>query len=107
MPTVALEWMVSRGMNEYISKDYIRNLVQWHWDDSCGAECYAYGIVLDDIDEAPIADMAPVKYGRWYLADDGDGVVCGECGQDFCNIYLEVESFKYCPNCGAYMRETY
>lgn len=55
----------------------------------------------------PYADVAPVKHGRWYLADDGDGVVCSECGEDFCNIYLEVDRFKYCPNCGAYMRETY
>jgi hypothetical protein len=43
----------------------------------------------------------------YYLADDGDGVVCSECGEDFCNIYLEVDRFKYCPNCGAYMREMY
>lgn len=96
--------MVNLGMNKYISKEYIRNIVQKHWDDSCGAECYAYSVVLDDIDEAPITE---VKRGRWYLADDGDGVVCSECGEDFCNIYLEVDRFKYCPNCGAYMREMY
>lgn len=94
-------------MNEYISKEYIRNIVQDHWDDSCGAECFAYDVVLDDIADAPIADVAEVKHGRWYLADDGDGLVCGECGQDFCVLLNEVMRFKYCPNCGAYMRETY
>ena len=94
-------------MNEYINKEYIRNIVQKHWDDSCGAECFAYDVVLDDIAEAPISDVVEVKHGRWYLADDGDGLVCSECGEDFCNIYLEVDRFKYCPNCGAYMRETY
>lgn len=53
--------------------------------------------------------LTPVeaKRGRWYLADDGDGLVCGECGQDFCVLFNEVMRFKYCPNCGAYMRETY
>lgn len=51
--------------------------------------------------------LAEEKHGRWYLADDGDGLVCSECGEDFCNIYLEVDRFKYCPNCGAYMRETH
>lgn len=91
-------------MNEYINKEYIRNIIQKHWDDSCGAECYAYSVVLDDINEAPITE---VKHGRWYLADDGDGVVCSECGEDFCNVYLEVDRFKYCPNCGAHMREMY
>ena len=48
-------------------------------------------------------DTAKVKHARWDLADDGDGVVCSNCREDFCNIYLEVDRFKYCPNCGAKM----
>ena len=48
-------------------------------------------------------DTAKVKHARWELADDGDGVVCSNCREDFCNIYLEVDRFKYCPNCGAKM----
>ena len=47
------------------------------------------------------------RRGRWYLADDGDGLVCGECGEDLCVMLNEVMRFKYCPNCGAYMRERY
>lgn len=99
--------MVIIGMNEYISKEYIRNVVLKHWSDSVGAECYAYARVLDDIGDAPVSDMTEFKRGRWYLADDGDGVVCSECGTDFCVLLNEVMNFKYCPNCGAYMRETY
>ena len=88
-------------MNEYINKEYIRNIVQGYWDSSCGdGELFAFGRVLDEIDDAPITE---INHGRWCLADDGDGVVCSECGEDFCNIYLEVERFKYCPNCGARM----
>lgn len=94
-------------MNEYISKEYIRNVELKRWSDACGAESYAYSRVLEDIAEAPMANVAEVKRGRWYLADDEDGLVCSECGEDFCNVYLEVERFKYCPNCGAYMRERY
>ena len=44
-----------------------------------------------------------VVHGRWVEADDGDGAVCSVCGEDFCNVYLEVERFNYCPNCGAKM----
>lgn len=87
-------------MSEYINKEYIRNIVQHHWDYTCGAECFAYGRVLDDIDAAPVTE---IKDGRWYLADDGDGLVCSECGEDFCVLLNEVERFKYCPNCGARM----
>ena len=55
----------------------------------------------------PYADVAEVKRGRWYLADDGDGVVCSECGEDFCVLLNEAMRFRHCPNCGAYMREFY
>ena len=50
-------------------------------------------------------DLVEVVHGRWVEADDGDGAVCSVCGEDFCNVYLEVERFNYCPNCGADMRE--
>ena len=49
------------------------------------------------------ADVVEVKHGKWREADDGDGAVCSVCGEDFCNIYLEVDRFNYCPNCGAKM----
>lgn len=94
-------------MNEYVSKEYIRNVTLNRWGDACGAESYAYSRVLDDIYEAPTADVVEIKHGRWYLADDGDGAVCSECGTDFCALLNEVMRFRYCPNCGAYMRETY
>jgi hypothetical protein len=49
------------------------------------------------------SDVVEVVHGKWEEADDGDGVVCSICREDFCNIYLEVDRFKYCPNCGAKM----
>ena len=48
--------------------------------------------------------MAPVVHGKWEDADDGDGVVCSVCGEDFCTLYLKTERFYFCPNCGADMR---
>ena len=89
-------------MNEYISKEYIRNVVLKHWSDSVGAECYAYSRVLDDIYEAPTMKVA---YGRWIWKD-------GKCFCSVCNKQGEpkfvepdgcVEEYLYCPNCGARM----
>ena len=94
-------------MEEYIARKYFEDIVDYHLSHSNGAEHYAYGVMRGEVRVAPAADVVEVKHGRWYLADDGDGLVCSECGEDFCNIYLEVERFKHCPNCGAYMRETY
>ena len=37
---------------------------------------------------------------RWKTADDGDGVVCPKCGEDFCTLIHETGRFKHCPNCG-------
>lgn len=91
-------------MNEYINKEYIRNIVQHHWDYTCGAECFAYGRVLDDIDAAPVTE---IKHGRWYLADNLTEIVCSECDENFDVFSNELGRFKYCPNCGVYMREMY
>ena len=41
------------------------------------------------IEEALAAEVVPVVHGRWEEADDGDGVVCSICREDFCTIYLE------------------
>ena len=49
-------------------------------------------------------DVAEVKHGKWI---DGQ---CSECG---CDIPAHMEDWhwvkdmnaKYCPNCGAYMRQ--
>lgn len=99
--------MVNLGMSEYISKEYIRNITQKHWDDSCGAECYAYSAVLDDIDEAPIADVVEVKHGHWIIDEHGHvcDVKCSVCEKEYACHYgmLKLQNFSYCPNCGAKM----
>ena len=43
--------------------------------------------------------------GEWEEADDGDGIVCPACGEDFCVLVYETERFNFCPNCGADMRK--
>ena len=61
----------------------------------------------------PSADVQPVKHGRWIW--DDEGFHCTEC---FFHAYdcffheydnaLEIMQgiWKYCPHCGADMRET-
>lgn len=87
-------------MPEYIDREALTLLAYKSGD-------YGHPAVVDleDIADIPAADVAPVVHGRWREADDGDGAVCSICGEDFCNIYLEVDRFKYCPNCGATMRK--
>ena len=66
-------------------------------------EDWEFDVVVNYLARAATIDAVPVVHGRWEEADDGDGVVCSVCREDFCTIYLETERFNYCPNCGARM----
>ena len=55
--------------------------------------CYAYLTLLADTN---------VK--TWIDADDGDGIVCPHCGEDFCTLIHETYHFHFCPNCGKPVR---
>lgn len=70
---------------------------------------YGYVITVEDIDNAPTADVVEVKHGEWFIGKDifGNGFMnCSEC---HCDVDVEfdepdeVELFKYCPHCGAKM----
>ena len=37
---------------------------------------------------------------NWKIAEDGDGVVCPHCSEDFCILINETDRFNFCPNCG-------
>ena len=83
-------------MKEYIERAAVKNLL-----DRYGATDDAMAL----IDTIPAADVAPVRHGCWEEASDRDGVVCSECGTDFCTMIHETEKFRFCPNCGALMQE--
>ncbi|MCI5842185.1 MAG: hypothetical protein MR004_00735 [Clostridiales bacterium] len=60
--------------------------------------------VYETIQEAPAADVAPVRHGRWIIDSVGGKIACSDCG---C-IYLGYNGRltpNYCPNCGAKMME--
>ena len=58
------------------------------------------------LENAPAADVAPVRHGRWLLEREPDGKPfcfhCSVCDSDFHYIGITV-AYDYCPNCGAKM----
>lgn len=53
----------------------------------------------DVLDAQPTVDAEPVRHGKWLWLD---GVRCSECNYKIPTIGLP----NYCPQCGAYMRES-
>ena len=58
----------------------------------------------DRVEDAPAADVAPVRRGEWLLRHVGHGHYweCSACHTNPC-IYVTKDT-KFCPNCGADMR---
>lgn len=62
---------------------------------------------IDQVENFPAADVAPVVHGRWIgkpLCGNAN-CRCSECGEVFqihANLHGKVLQ-KYCPNCGAKM----
>ena len=58
---------------------------------------------VEDIEDAPAADVAPVVHGQWI--EDHDYLKCPECGVmvkwDF--TFFDIGNWNYCPNCGEKM----
>ena len=73
-----------------------------------------HGIRIDDLcdtfGDIPAADVAPVRHGRWTIAEDdyyGLNIVkCSVCHEEWC--FEEGDdvfdlNYHYCPNCGCKM----
>lgn len=61
-------------------------------------QCLLYG-VIEKVKEIPAADIAPVRHGRW--EDTLFGWLCTSCREE----QQYARRLRYCPNCGADMRE--
>lgn len=58
-----------------------------------------------ELDEAPTIDAEPIRHGKWIVeAEDWRHQIewfkCSCCG------FPTSTAYKYCPNCGAYMKGT-
>ena len=47
-----------------------------------------------------LLDQKRKSLNNWKIAEDGDGIVCPYCGEDFCILINETDRFNFCPNCG-------
>ena len=101
-------------MAEYISREAAKRAF------FSGYEFVYYGTdVYERIDEIPAADVRPVVRGKNIGTNyaECDQFVCDKCGielQDWSRIERDEDDgevtyheyvFRYCPNCGADMRE--
>ena len=62
--------------------------------------------ILEKLDAIPVADVQPVRYGKWKMRTDEDGFwyYCSECKQNaLFDIFNYQEKSDFCPNCGAKM----
>lgn len=105
-------------MDEYIDREVFKKSVEEHYCKPCKAEgkdhngcwcraCWVYDM-LDEVIDAPPADVAPVVHGRWIGKPicGNDNCKCSECGS-WHHIHANLGEVmqKYCPNCGAKMDE--
>ena len=90
-------------MDEYIKREYAIDAVLDVYYDTpdidLSGEKFEAAIL-----KIPVADVAPVRHGKWEIVVGSNGkeyMVCTCCrvSQDLTGV------FTYCPNCGAKMME--
>ena len=92
-------------MAEYIEREALiekcKAIIQDKWNDKVApvSWSHAYADFIEDIENQPTADVAPVVHGRWV-----NGCQCSVCG-DRHGPYNSRHRpyYNYCPNCGAKM----
>ena len=57
---------------------------------------------INEMPKIVVADVAPVRHGRWKCHGDCGVAECSACGW---SIEEYVGDYAYCPNCGAKMDE--
>ena len=87
-------------MSDYIEREAVLAypIRKDHYDRKHGNEHFIFGIesVIEFVENLPAADVAPVRHGRWYFAEDSV-FRCSECDR----ICFELNA-PYCY-CGGRM----
>ena len=83
-------------MNEYIKREYAIDAVLDVYYNTSDIDLSG-GKFEAAILKIPVADVAPVRHGKWLHRKNGVAY-CSECEVDT----VEDET-NYCPNCGAKM----
>ena len=93
---------------EYIEREALikacKKIIHDRWNETTApvSWSHAYADFIDDINEQPAADVAPVRHGRW-VKEKKDVLIhwhCSACRECY---FLEEPNAKYCPHCGARM----
>lgn len=99
-------------MAEYIDREDVYNTMKAMYCDECTDEkCQMceYAKIMFVLDNLPIADVQPVKRGRWIdiyeWAKMHDSTPSGMCTYYWCSKCQTEQEKKsnFCPNCGARM----
>ena len=100
-------------MAEYIEREAVYNTLKAKYCDECTDEkCQMceYADIMFVLDNLPIADVQPIRHGRWEEIEEYGGwgdtyFRCSICGDEWdLDAGTPAENgMKYCPNCGARM----
>lgn len=99
-------------MDKYISVEKLRAAFSADLQTLQSIDEHTMNLILLELDEAPMEDVAPVVHGKWinegpYSSVGGDWMKLQECS--VCHaVYTSHgntpwSNHKYCPNCGAKM----
>ena len=73
------------------------------------AHADGWNTAIQIINEAPSADVAPVRHAKWVLIDEcvNEGVYCSNCHKKIYRAEYANQKVKsnFCPNCGPKMDE--
>lgn len=95
-------------MAEHIEREAVYNTLKAMYCDECTDEkCQMceYAQIMFVLDNLPIADVQPVRRGRW---EKTKSVImyCSVCKNEaYWDTDYGQQLFDYCPYCGADMRE--
>ena len=90
-------------MAEYIKREYAVDAVLDVYYDTPDIDLSG-GKFEAAILKIPVADVAPVRHGRWEMnSDRPDNIICTNCDVGFDVWKHEAKDFNYCQNCGAKM----
>lgn len=90
-------------MSRYIDADKLRQDILLLPNCYNGfSDTYDKACIIDEIDEQPTADVRKNVRGEWIRRKDT--IQCSQCKAKWIDHTYLIETFRFCPNCGADMR---
>jgi hypothetical protein len=96
-------------MTRLIDADVLDDVImRLNFEDNRGITRAEYKLIDSVLFEFHTIDAVPVKRGKWIPSEEGstEAGSCSNCGWTAYLYEDDVVGMPYCPNCGAYMRES-